>query len=146
MTALLPSDPAHSNHLISTGGMRARRVQNSSVTLLLDTQMDLTDLCRKNSRQEVCGFLTDAQDIHLVKNSHQQPRYNYYMELESLQEVVQEIYQIKNQKIMGIFHTHPNNQPWPSPRDIAGWPNRALKWHYFIATNKEVIEWELYVP
>ena len=146
MTVISPSDPRHSDQLISTGGLRARRVIPIGTQILgLSTHDDLISLCQKNS-EETCGFLTFQEDIFLVKNSHVQPQFNFYMDEESFKETVHEIYQIKKSKIMGIFHTHPNNQPWPSPRDIAGWPNRALNWRYWIATRKELIEWELYVP
>lgn len=145
MTALLPSDPSHSNHLISTGGLRARRVQKPLTKLRLGTKEDLISLCRRN-REEICGFLTVNEEIFLVKNVHTQPRYNFYMEKESLKNVLYDIYHIRESKIAGIFHTHPNNQPWPSPRDIAGWPNHDLNWRYWIATQRELIEWETFRP
>jgi proteasome lid subunit RPN8/RPN11 len=143
LTALLPSDPTHSDHLIATGGLRARRVENAFPKLSLGTRHDLILLCQRN-REEICGFLTDKEEIFLVKNSHAEPRYNYHMSIEDGQKVVDEIYQLRKSKIMGIFHTHPNNQPWPSPRDLVGWPKRQLGWRYWIATHKELIEWQAY--
>lgn len=145
MTALLPSDPNHSDHLISTGGLRARRVVMPKTNLRLKTKEQLIGLCREN-RDEVCGFLTEREEVFLVKNVHEQPRYNFFMDLESLQTVVHTIYYQIQSGIIGIFHTHPNNQPWPSPRDLVGWPNPDLKWRYWISTQKELIEWETYIP
>lgn len=145
MTALLPSDPGHSNHLISTGGLRARRVERQTGKLRLNTKEKLVKLCQ-NNRNEVCGFIDQREHIHLVKNVHESPRYNFYMDKESFASVVQQVYEVDKSKIIGIFHTHPNNQSWPSPRDIAGWPNRDLNWRYFIATNDELVEWETYLP
>lgn len=146
MTALLPSDPSHCDHLISTGGLRARRVIPSNQNKLrLGTHESLIIICQKNN-EEVCGFITRSEEIFFVKNVHTEPRFNFYMCESSLHKVVHEIYQLRKSKIMGIFHTHPNNQPWPSPRDIAGWPNPALNWRYWIATGKELIEWETFTP
>lgn len=145
MTTLYPSDPRHCNQLISTNGFRARRVQKPVRALAFNTQIELTSMVHR-SKEEICGFLTEFEHIVLVKNVHEKPRYNFYMDFDSVEEAVKDIYDIKNTKIMGIFHTHPNNQPWPSPRDLVGWPNPALKWRYFIATRHEVIEWERYVP
>lgn len=144
MSILLPSDPSHSNHLISTGGLRARRVERP-YNLKLGTTHDIIGMCQRN-KEELCGFLTDIEEIFLVKNAHERPRYNFFMEEDSLKKIVHEIYHLRKSKIMGIFHTHPNNQPWPSPRDIVGWPRSELKWRYWIATTRELSEWELYKP
>lgn len=144
MTALLPSDPSHSNHLISTGGLRARRARRP-MQLKIGTQHDIIFMCQRN-QEEICGFLTDTEELFLVKNAHHEPKYNFYMDQDSLGKVIHEIHHLRQSKIVGIFHTHPNNQPWPSPRDIVGWPNSDLHWRYWIATQKELIEWELYTP
>jgi proteasome lid subunit RPN8/RPN11 len=143
--SLLPSDPQHADQLISTHGLRARRVEKHPIPLTLTTKNDLVSMCRRN-REEICGFLTLKQEIFLVKNSHAEPRYNFHMCVEDGQKIVDEIYNVHNSQIMGIFHTHPNNYPWPSPRDLVGWPSAILHWRYWIATRHEVIEWETYKP
>ena len=145
MSTLLPSDPSHCNHLISTGGLRARRVPMPKTNIRLKTKEHLIGLC-KSSKIEVCGFLTEREEVFLVNNSHEEPRYNFYMDIEDGQKVVDTIYNQIQSHIIGIFHTHPNNQPWPSPRDLVGWPPSSLNWRYWIATQKELIEWETYIP
>lgn len=95
------------------------------------------------SNVELCGFITSDDDIWWIDNVHLEPRHNYFFDPQEVETAVHEIYEIRQEKIVGQFHTHPNNVPWPSPRDIAGWPNPDLNWRYWIVTNAEVIEWEL---
>lgn len=140
MSVLNPADPSHSNHLISTNGRYAERVWGD--LLLEETQDDLVRFALE-SDLEICGFITVDQDIFMVKNIHEEPKYNFFMDFDSCSETIREITEVKKSRIMGVFHTHPNNQPWPSPRDIVGWPNLALNWRYWIATRKEVLEWRL---
>jgi proteasome lid subunit RPN8/RPN11 len=98
--------------------------------------------CR-GSRDEVCGFVTDSEDVLYVPNSHAEPHFNFYMDIEDIQEALDIICKINGQNVIGVFHTHPTNVPWPSPVDLAGWPNPDLRWRYWIATNHEVVEWSL---
>jgi proteasome lid subunit RPN8/RPN11 len=143
MTAeFLPiSDPEHTDQLIGTLGRKAQAVRDGE-RLRYGTKDSLINLC-KNSKLELCGFITQREKIVLVTNVHGEPSHNFYMDHQSLKQALCEIYEENQDKILGIFHTHPNNQPWPSPRDIVGWPNIELGWRYFIVTNKEVLEWEL---
>jgi proteasome lid subunit RPN8/RPN11 len=63
------------------------------------------------------------------------------MAIEDIQEALNEVCKINGDSVLGVFHTHPNDVPWPTPGDISGWPNPDLEWRYWIATNHEVIEW-----
>ena len=96
--------------------------------------------CRANG-DEVCGFITDDEDILYVPNTHREPHRNFHMAIEDIQEALDIICKINHNSVIGVFHTHPNNVPWPTPIDIRGWPNPDLLWRYWIATNHEVIEW-----
>lgn len=135
-----PANPGHRNQMISTKGRRVERVWH----LPLDKQIqDLLTAGCLNSNKERCGFITDDEDIFYVDNVHEEPRHNFLMCPFDFETVVSEIYDIRLTRIIGIFHTHPNNVVWPSPRDLVGWPNPELKWRYWIVTNDQVIEWEL---
>lgn len=118
------------------------RVQDSPNPLDPEVRSQLVMTCKAN-REEICGLISNQQGILYVPNSHKEPRFNFYMTLDDLRAALFEIQQIEEQKVIGVFHTHPTNVPWPSPEDISGWPNLALGWRYWIATNHEVVEWSL---
>ena len=93
---------------------------------------------------EQCGFIDSQQELWYVPNVHDYPSENFLMEEKECERIFEHIYEKNNDTIIGIFHTHPNNVTWPSPRDIVGWPNPKLNWRYFIVTGAEVLEWELF--
>jgi proteasome lid subunit RPN8/RPN11 len=137
-----PAHPAHANHLISTNGRTVERIWHPDTPLFESVQSELTLACFTN-KDEVCGFISEDQDIYYVDNVHEEPRRNFLLDEDSFKSVMRDIYEFRESRVLGIFHTHPNNVVWPSPRDIVGWPNPDLKWRYFIATNMEVVEWAL---
>lgn len=137
-----PSHPSHSNHLISTNGLTAKRVWHHETPLFESTVNQLL-LDWNREVVEQCGFIDDEQDIWYIPNIHEKPRANFLMDDQVATGVLENIYERQERKVLGIFHTHPNNVVWPSPRDIVGWPNSKLGWRYFIVTADEVLEWEL---
>ena len=92
---------------------------------------------------ELCGFITSDWMIFPVHNAHLEPRHNYYFDPDDTDRVLNEIFNKYKTDIIGQYHTHPTDIPWPSPRDLVGWPNPELGWRYWIVTNSHVIEWEL---
>ena len=142
MVKLHPADPAHSDHLISTNGVKAQRVWYPPEPLYESTVSDLLSEWRYEVIEQ-CGFIDSEQDIWLMNNVHQSPRGNFRMNDAQVRNTLDEIYNRRKRTVIGIFHTHPNNLPWPSPRDIVGWPNPKLGWRYFIVTKYDVLEWEL---
>lgn len=137
-----PAHPAHSNHVISTNGITAKRVWHPETPLFESTvEYLLLDWGREVTEQ--CGFIDSAQDIWYINNVHQKPRANFLMDNDQTINTLEKIYNNLSRTVLGIFHTHPNSAPWPSPRDIVGWPNPKLGWRYFIITGKDVLEWEL---
>lgn len=142
MTIISPSSPSHSSHLISTNGVRAQKIWHHPEPLFESTVNELIDIYEMHSN-ECCGFIDDEQNVYRIDNVHKYPRMNFFMEEEDVEETIYEIYEIKQSSVLGIFHTHPNGYPWPSPRDIVGWPNPKLGWRYFLVTFEGVSEWEL---
>lgn len=136
-----PAHPSHSNHLISTGGLKAVRFWPLD-PMLKSVQKELIAACNK-SNKELCGFISAEWDIYHITNIHNESRHNFLMHPDDFKDVVDTIYEKRQSSIIGVWHTHPNNVPWPSPRDIVGWPNPALQWRYWIVTNNEVFEWVL---
>ena len=146
MTAVMdlnnPAHPSHSNHVISTNGRYARRIFHHESPLFESTVQNLVmDWNREITEQ--CGFIDSEQDIWYINNLHEKPRMNFLMDDVQTINTLEHIFNKLKRDVLGIFHTHPNNVPWPSPRDIVGWPNPKLKWRYFIVTGKDVLEWEL---
>lgn len=139
-----PAHIAHSNYLIPTNGKRAEPIFHAEVPLL---QITINELIAELEGHylERCGFIDSEMDLFRVQNSHKVPHSNFYMEEndETVQQALHEIYEIRQTHIIGIYHTHPNGYPWPTPRDIAGWPNPATGWRYFLVTRGEVTEWTL---
>lgn len=145
MTVLMeldPAHPSHSNHVIPTHGKKARRVWYPEAPLFESTVQNLL-LDWNRDIEEQCGFIDSEQDIWYINNLHDKPRANFLMDSTQTVNTLEYIYEKLNRTVLGIFHTHPNNVTWPSPRDIVGWPNPHLKWRYFIVTNRDVLEWEL---
>ena len=123
-------------------GRRARRLfEKDALPLPDDLQKILMAMC-KSSNYEVCGFIDASYGFHVVDNVHEKKTHNFLMDQDSFVSTIERIYSGTN-SVLGIFHTHPNNVTWPTPRDLAGWPNPALKWRYWIVTSGEVIEWRL---
>jgi proteasome lid subunit RPN8/RPN11 len=134
--------PNDCTQLISTNGRKAERIWHPDTPLFESTTSQLLEIADLYSHER-CGFLDSEQNIYQITNVHKHPRMNFFMEEREVEDVVTEIYQIKQDSILGIFHTHPNGFPWPSPRDIVGWPNPKLGWRYFLVTPSDVSEWEL---
>jgi proteasome lid subunit RPN8/RPN11 len=141
--AIDPNDPAHpsnTNQIIPVNGRSAERLLNPNLDKSLIGL--LTGSCL-SSHKERCGFISEDEDIFYVNNVHEEPTHNFLMDADDFVTVVSEIYDIRQTSILGVFHTHPNNVPWPTPRDLVGWPNPMLGWRYWIVTNRSVIEWKL---
>lgn len=98
-------------------------------------------LAARKSFSEVCGFITNRYDIVYVKNSHPEPDANFIMDAIDYKRAIEQIY-VGEDKIIGVFHTHPGGSPHPSMNDIKGWPNEQLGWRYLIATPDEVYEYQ----
>ena len=116
------------------------RVSFTQHPLEEELRHQLIDECLTNS-DEVCGFISAAMEYYPIANSHPEPHANFHMQDDLVAPTLQEICKINESRVIGIFHTHPNNVPWPSPMDLAGWPNKALGWRYWIVTKHDVVEW-----
>lgn len=137
-----PAHPGHSNYLISTQGKKAVRVWYPDLPIIESVREELIEECNTHINER-CGFISVDWEVWNVANSHEFPRQNYYMRKEDVESIVHEVYDFRKSRIIAVWHTHPDNVPWPSPRDIRGWPNPALEWRYLIITNNDIFEWEL---
>lgn len=137
-----PAHPAHSNHLISTNGLRAKRIWHHEKPLFEATVEELLSNWGRGVTEQ-CGFIDTDHELWYVENVHEFPRANFLMDEGATTRTLEKIYASAGRGILGIFHTHPNGVTWPSPRDIVGWPNPRLGWRYFIVTGNDVVEWEL---
>lgn len=137
-----PAHPAHNNHLISTGGKTATRIFDPPIEIPENIKKRLINICLTHLRER-CGFLTSSGAVYEVDNVHESPHHNFFMDEDHVSRVIDEIYNVSGDFITAIWHTHPNDVVWPSPRDLAGWPRLELGWRYLIVTNNEVFEWEM---
>lgn len=137
-----PAHPGHSEYLISSNGRKAEQIFFHEIPLPEKVRSELLSECF-NYSLEHCGFITIEFDLVRVHNSHQVPQRNFYMDEADAGHAIDEIYQHQKSEILGVWHTHPNGYPWPTPRDLRGWPNPALNWRYFLVTRGDVTEWRL---
>jgi len=142
MTINNPAHPGHTNHLISTNGWKAGRVWHHPEPMLESVRHELITVAQ-SFRKERCGVIDSEWNVWNINNSHEEPFRNFYISEEDSEEIFRTIYEKRENQVIAVWHTHPNDVPWPSPRDIRGWPNPKLGWRYFIATNDDVFEWEL---
>ena len=137
-----PAHPGHSNYLIDSKGRQAEQLFYHHNPLPESVRTELLDELFLQS-EERCGFITEDFEVVRILNSHLEPRTNFYMNEHDASEAINQIYRKLESSILGIYHTHPNNYPWPSPRDLVGWPNPKLGWRYFLVTRGDVTEWRL---
>jgi proteasome lid subunit RPN8/RPN11 len=137
-----PANPSHCTHAIDSQGRTAIRIWRPKIPLPVAIQDRLKELAQ-TYRNERCGFITSNWLVREVQNSHLHPRNNYYFDPDQTEQALRQIYEAWGTTVLGQFHTHPNGVPWPSPRDLVGWPNPLLGWRYWIATPSEVVEWQL---
>ena len=138
---LHPSDPAHVDQLIPINGRAVERVWLPERELEPSTFQRLVGLCEAHNREQ-CGLISSEEEIYTITNVHEEPKHNFLMDQVEYIEAVQDIYDL-GQYVLGVYHTHPNNVVWPSPRDLRGWPDPSLGWRYWIVTNFDLIEWQL---
>lgn len=138
-----PADPSHTELLIPVNGRTVERIWHPDEPLFESTHSSLIEACLL-SDLECCGFIDTDNDIWFVRNIHTKPEHNFLMQTESAQNILNEIEKSGND-VLGIFHSHPNNHPWPTTRDIVGWPDPSLlpDWRYFIVLTDDVLEWGL---
>ena len=137
-----PANPGSCTQAISTHGRTAERIWEPSKPLDEEIQKILRLACMKN-RKEICGFITTDEDIWPITNVHGEPYHNFFMDVKETESKINQIYNERHCSIVGIWHTHPTHIPWPSARDLVGWPDPALGWQYWIVTATGVIEWVL---
>lgn len=136
-----PAHRAHSNYLIPTNGYRAECIE-SDLPLHESTISKLLEELEGHYKER-CGIITTENNIVYVPNSHEDPHSNFYMDADDGADALNYIRDDLQENILGIWHTHPNGYPWPTPRDICGWPNLSLGWRYFLVTRGAVSEWVL---
>lgn len=119
-----------------------RRAERIFEVVLPDSLQTILKQIAIANHHEVCGFIDVHYGFHVVDNIHDERTHNFLMDEDSFTSTMKRIYGSDN-AVLGMWHTHPNNVVWPTPRDLAGWPNPDLKWKYWIVTNNQVIEWRL---
>jgi proteasome lid subunit RPN8/RPN11 len=134
------ASPNHSEHAISANGRAVERVWLPRPPMLESVSESLI-LGANTSSHEQCGLIDTCWDIHYIDNVHDEPSHNFLLDHAQYTAAVDMIFEV-GVDILGVFHTHPNNVVWPTPRDIRGWPVET-GWRYWIVTNGEVIEWAL---
>lgn len=89
---------------------------------------------------EVCGFITNRMSPYFIVNSAEEPKLGFYMSPPDYARAI-ELIASSGDEIVGVFHSHPSGDNWPSQNDMRGWPNPDLNWRYFIVTINGVFEY-----
>ena len=136
------ASPSSTDQYISLDGRRVERVWSSDAPLLESTQSFLLNDFDFFG-EERCGFISsETHTAFYVENVHDEPKHNFLMDHAEYDLAIEEIFEI-GETVLGVFHSHPTNIVWPSPRDIKGWPDHSLGWRYWIVVRGQVIEWAL---
>lgn len=118
--------------------MEPREVEQSPISDKL--ARSLIYYARRHPMNEVCGFVLVKDSYIPVKNCASQPWRNFRMSSGIQREVVES----HGDDIIGIFHSHPSGNPYPSSNDIIGWPSDEdfNFCRYWIVTDDKVVEWK----
>lgn len=89
---------------------------------------------------EICGFIIDESEIYPISNVAQIPGAHFIMEDREMRAAAR-VYQ---ERITGIYHSHPSGRPWLSPTDekgVADIYRAGCPWRYFVVTASAVTEY-----
>lgn len=88
---------------------------------------------------EVCGLVLDDWTFYAIRNVHPRPERNFQFCIADLDTFIKVSH---IDRVIGIYHSHPSNDPNPSADDMAGKPDmEGLR--YWIVTQNQVVEWSL---
>lgn len=91
----------------------------------------------KDSETEICGFIMSDWSFCQVTNVADRPKTSFFMDTqESLA-----IQRTCHDEIIGIYHSHPGGNPYPSQHDLDGW-NPKMPWRYFIIAGNFIREFK----
>lgn len=85
--------------------------------------------------REICGFIMKGWWAEPIRNIAPADR-EFYMDEDQQLHVMTEHYH----DIVGVYHSHPSGQTFPSPKDIEYAPRNM---RYWIIAGGSVIEWEI---
>ena len=71
-----PAHPSHSNHCISTNGIKAQRVWYPDEPLYESTVEELLSEWKFDVTEQ-CGFIDSEQELWIMNNVHKSPRANF---------------------------------------------------------------------
>lgn len=91
-----------------------------------------------NDQFEVCGVVLKDYSVYAIRNTHGYPEKNFRFDPEDIDRLLEK-YSYRD--ILGIYHTHPSNNPRPSANDVSGWP-KGEGLRYWVVTETSAYEWE----
>lgn len=91
-----------------------------------------------NDTFEVCGLVLKDGAIYPVRNVHEHWEANFQFSIEDLDKFMDSH---RYEEVLGIYHSHPSNNPLPSQKDVLGWP-KGGDLRYFVITKDRVTEWK----
>lgn len=95
----------------------------------------LVDLAATFPDREICGFVMKDWWIEPIDNIAPVDR-EFYMDSNQQLHMMTE----HGDDILGVYHSHPSGQDFPSPKDIEHAPRNM---RYWIIAGGNVIEWEI---
>jgi len=121
-------DPSHACFCVEI-------LMSSSILISSSILDQLLQHSESHPETESCGLLSGSNstitDIHPTKNSSPSPRASYEIDPAEIFPILRQL-RAAGQELLGIYHSHPHSDNYPSPRDIelAFHPSVA----YFIVT------------
>lgn len=122
----------HPDGKVAAGDNRFSKAIGKKVFLNQDILLGMIDHCRNQLPYEACGILSGRgsynETLWLIKNSEKSTT-SFAMDMQEVEKNM-ELIRNRNERLTGIFHSHPKAPAYPSIGDIKNWhyPNSA----YFI--------------
>lgn len=116
----------------------AEAIRNYDSVLNDKTQTELRIKAYQNPHREVCGFITKSGIILDVENVADNPKTEFFMSPNEQYNMMR----MYNKNILGIWHTHPSGNPFPSESDRLGATfGLPMDYWYWIVTTEYVYQY-----
>ena len=116
------------------------RIDLQKIILSISDKKILTEHAENEKPNESCAILFGKKDtvseVFLTKNIEESP-VNFTISNEQLIEGYK-IAEEKNVDVIGIFHSHPNSEAYPSNTDKKFMQSNPVAWVIYSGTNKDL--------
>jgi [CysO sulfur-carrier protein]-S-L-cysteine hydrolase len=116
-------------------------LRDSSISITDEVKAAMEKQALESSPYECCGLLSGKDNLitasHALRNEADRPLTNYFASPDDLFKAMRRMREM-HQEMLGIYHSHPRTQAYPSPTDVqmAFYPEAI----YFIISLEPQIE------